>query len=123
MALIILNTLFCLAFAYFAYLNLNDNDAWLWVTIYLVASVCCGLAIFKKYYPIAYLIAIGFYLVYAIVLIFIKDGVKDWILKYHTPSIAEGMHASKPYIEQTREFFGLIIISGALAINYFVAIP
>jgi hypothetical protein len=31
------------------------------------------------------------------------------------------MQATKPYIEQTREFFGLLIISAALAMNYFVA--
>jgi hypothetical protein len=31
------------------------------------------------------------------------------------------MQATKPYIEKTREFFGLLIIAGALLINYFVA--
>ncbi len=61
MFLIILNAFFCLAFAAFAYVNLNDIDAWLWVTIYLVASVCCGLAAFGKYYPTVYLVAIAFY--------------------------------------------------------------
>jgi hypothetical protein len=121
MFLIILNTFFCLAFAAFAYVNLNDPDAWLWVTIYLVASVFCGLAVFDKYFPVAYLVAIGFYLLYAIRLFFIKDGVRDWIVKYHNPSLVESMQATKPYIEQTREFFGLLIISAALAMNYFVA--
>lgn len=121
MLLIILNTFFCLAFAAFAYVNLNDNDAWLWVSIYMVASIFCGLAVFDKYFPGAYLVAIGFYLLYAIRLFFIKDGVKDWIVKYHNPSLVESMQATKPYIEQTREFFGLLIISAALAMNYFVA--
>lgn len=119
MFLIILNIIFCLAFAAFAYVNLNDVDSWLWVPIYLVASICCGLAVFEKYYPIVYLVAIAFYLIYAIRLFFIKDGVKDWIFKYHNPSLVESMKATKPYIEQAREFFGLLIISSALAINYF----
>lgn len=119
--LIILNGFFCLAFAGFAYVNLNDKDSWLWVPIYMIASICCGLAAFEKYYPIVYLVAIGFYLIYAIRLFFIKDGVKDWIVKYRTPSLVESMQATKPYIEQAREFFGLLIISAALAINYFVA--
>lgn len=87
----------------------------------MVASVSCGLAVFQKYFPMVYLVAIGFYLIYAIRLFFIKDGVKDWILKYHKPSIVESMQATKPYIEQTREFFGLLIISAALAMNYFAA--
>jgi hypothetical protein len=120
--LIILNIIFCLAFAAFAYVNFNDKDAWLWVTIYLVASVFCGLAVFEKYFPVVYLVAIAFYLLYAIRLFFIKDGVKDWIVKYHNPSLVESMQATKPYIEQTREFFGLLIISAALAINYFAAL-
>ena len=122
MLLMILNIFFCLAFAAFAYVNLNDKDAWLWVTIYMVASVSCGLAAFEKYYPVVYLIAISFYLIYAIILFFAKDGVKDWILKYKSPSLVESMQATKPYIEQAREFFGLLIISGALAINYFVSL-
>ncbi len=31
MVLSILNGFFCLAFAGFAYVNLNDGDSWLWV--------------------------------------------------------------------------------------------
>jgi hypothetical protein len=122
MLLMILNIFFCLAFAAFAYVNLNDKDAWLWVTIYMVASISCGLAAFGKYYPVVYLIAISFYIIFAIVLFFAKDGVKDWILKYKSPSLVESMQATKPYIEQAREFFGLLIITGALAINYFVSL-
>jgi hypothetical protein len=119
MILIVLNVIFCLAFLAFAYVNLNDIDAPLWVTIYMVAAICCGLAVFEKYYPIIYLIAITFYLVYAVILFFGNDGVRDWIIKYKRPSIVETMQAEKPYIEKTREFFGLLIISAALAIDFF----
>ena len=121
MFLIILNLFFCIAFIAFAYVNLNDQDAFLWVSIYMVAAICCGLAAFQKYFPIVYLIAIAFYLVYAIKLFFAKDGVRDWIVKYNRQSLVESMQATKPYIEKTREFFGLLIISAALAMNYFVA--
>jgi hypothetical protein len=113
--------LFCIAFAGFAYVNINDKDSWLWVPIYLVASIGCGLAVFEKYFPMAYLIAIGFYRVNAIVLFFSREGVLDWITKYKQESIVMSMQATKPYIEKTREFFGLLIISDALAINYIVA--
>jgi len=121
MVLIILNIIFCLSFLVFAWFNLNDNDSWLWVPIYLAASVCCGLAGFGMFFPATYLFLIGFYLIYAIILFFRKDGVKDWIFKYHQPSITESMQATKPYIEMTREFFGLLIISAALALNYFIS--
>ena len=119
MTLIIINIIFCIAFLGFAYVNLNDVDAALWVTIYMVAAVCCGLAAYGLYYPVIYLAAIAFYLVYAIILFFAKDGVRDWIVKYNRPSIVETMQAEKPYIEKTREFFGLLIVAGALAIDYF----
>lgn len=122
MLLSILNSIFCIAFILFAYVNLNDGDSWLWVPIYMIASVCCGLAVFNYLYPTVYLIAISFYLVYAVVLFFAKDGVRDWIVRYKRPSLVESMQATKPYIEKTREFFGLLIISGALTINYFAAI-
>jgi hypothetical protein len=118
MVLIILNLIFCLSFLVFAWFNLNDDDSWLWVPIYLAASVFCGLAGFGMFFPIPYLFLIGFYLIYAIILFFRKDGVRDWIVKYKQPSITESMQAKKPYIEMTREFFGLLIISSALAFNY-----
>lgn len=121
MLLIILNCIFTIAFILFAYVNLNDPDAWLWVSIYMVAAIACGLAVFHKFYPVVYLVVIGLYLIYAIQLFFSKDGVRDWIFKYKKPSIVETMQAEKPYIEKTREFFGLLIAGAALAINYFAA--
>jgi hypothetical protein len=120
MILSILNVIFFLAFLVFAWFNLNDKDSWLWVPIYLVAAILCGLAVFKYYYPVISIIAICFYAVYAIGLFFVKDGVLDWLTKYHAEHIAETMQATKPYIEKTREFFGLLIITGALLLNLLV---
>ena len=119
MFLTIINIIFLLAFVVFAWFNLNDKDSWLWVSIYLSAAVLCALAALKKYYPYIYLAAVACYLVYAIILFFAKDGVRDWIVKYQRQSIVESMQATKPYIEKTREFFGLLIISAALLVNYF----
>jgi hypothetical protein len=122
MILLILNCIFCLSFVVFAYLNLNDVDPWLWVPIYMSAAICCALAIFEMYYPSVYILLMLFYLVYAGILFFAKDGVRDWIFKYKKESLVQEMQATKPYIEQTREFFGLLIITGALIINYLAAI-
>ena len=118
---IIINVIFCLSFLVFAYLNFNDPDWYLWVPIYLAVAACCGLAVFGKYYPTLYLGLIAFYAIYAIILFFAKDGVRDWIFKYKKESLVQEMQATKPYIEQTREFFGLLIITGALVINYLAA--
>ena len=82
MLFMILNTTFCVAFAAFAFVNLNDKDGWLWVSIYMIASAFCGLAVFEKYYPIAYLVVIIFY---AIPFLFITGNIKDWLLKNGWP--------------------------------------
>ncbi len=121
MPLKIFNAVFFIIFLGFAYVNLNDPDAWLWVGIYMAAAICCGMAVFKRFYPKLYLIICAFYFVYAGIIFFYKDGVWDWIVKYHTPGITETMKAEKPWIESTREFFGLLIAAGALLINFFAA--
>jgi len=109
---IVLNIIFCLAFLAFAYVNLNDIDAPLWVTIYMVAATCCGLAVFEKYYPIIYLIAIAFYMVYAIILFFAKDGVRDWIIKYKRLGNVETMQAENRISKKRANF--LDCLSSAL---------
>lgn len=119
MLLSVLNIIFFVAFIWFAWVNLNDKDAWLWVTIYMTAAILCGLAAFKYYYPVIYMSVIAFYLLYAIILFFVKDGVLDWITKHNAQNIAATMQATKPYIEKTREFFGLLIITGALLANLY----
>lgn len=121
MLLPVLNIIFFIAFIWFAWVNMNDKDAWLWVSIYMVAAVLCGLAAFKYYYPVIYIVAMSLYLLYAIKLFFVKDGVWDWMTKFKAQNIAATMQATKPYIENTREFFGLLIITGALLMNLLVS--
>jgi hypothetical protein len=69
-------------------------------------------------YPTIYLLLMVFYLIYAALLFFQQNGVRDWIFKYNRPSLVQSMQAEKPYIEKTREFFGLLIITAALMVNY-----
>lgn len=118
--MILVNSLFTLAFLYFAYLNLNDPDAWLWVSIYLVAAAGCGASLLGWHFPIAYLVVVALYLIYAVILFFTKDGVWDWMTKHKMAHIAATMQATQPWIEKTREFFGLLIASAALLLNYFM---
>jgi hypothetical protein len=114
----IFNLIFCILFVLFAALQYNDPDPYLWVPIYLYAAVLCWLAFRGKYYPAACLIGIGLYLGYAVYLFFTHDGVWDWITKHDAGNIAESMHAEKPWIEDTREFFGLLILIVVLLIDY-----
>jgi len=115
----ILNIIFGFTFIYFGYLNINDNDAWLWVSIYLIGAICCFAAILGIYFPTFYLVFTACLLLYAMTLFFAKDGVLDWLFKHRMQSIIASMQATKPWIEKTREFFGLLILSTVLLINYF----
>lgn len=117
----IFNLLFCLLFVLSAALQYNDPDPYLWIPIYGYGAVLCWLAFRNKYYPRAYLAGIGVYTVYAVYLFFAADGVWDWLTRHHAENIAQSMKAETPWIEDTREFFGLVILIVVLLIDHFYA--
>ncbi len=111
------NLFFCLVFILFAALQYNDPDPYVWMPIYLYSAVLCWLAFRRRYYPKAYWLGILVYTVYAVYKIFDKNGLVDWIEIHHAENIAETMKAEKPWIEESREFFGLLILIVVLAID------
>ena len=113
------NIIFALLFLTAAILQYNDPDPYIWIPIYLYAAICCALAARKRFYPRAYVIGIVIYSLYAAYLFFATDGVLEWIQLHQSENIAETMKATKPWIEQSREFFGLIILILALLLNYY----
>jgi len=115
------NIAFCLIFILFAALQYNDPDPYIWVPIYLYTAVLCWLAARKRYYTKAYLLGIAVYSMYAIYKIFDQNGLLDWLELHHAENIAETMKAEQPWIEESREFFGLLILIGVLLFNYFAA--
>ncbi len=115
----IFNILFCIIFIFFAGLQYNDDDPYVWMPIYLYGAALCGLAAKNKFYPTAYWIGIVVYAIYATYKFFTKNGVVDWILQHHAQNITETMKAETPWVEETREFFGLVILIVVLLINYF----
>ena len=117
----IFNIFFCFVFILFAALQYNDPDPYLWMPIYLYTAIFCWLAFRNKVYPTAYLIGIIGYAVYALYKVFDANGLIDWATKHDAENIAETMKAEKPWIEESREFFGLVILIVVLLINYFYA--
>lgn len=112
------NIIFCILFIISAGLQYNDPDPYLWMPIYLFGAFLCFKAYQGTYYPKGYLIGLGFYLVYGIYLFFDKYGVMSWITEHQAENIAQSMQATAPWIEETREFFGLLILIIVLLINY-----
>ena len=117
----IFNIFFCFVFILFAALQYNDPDPYLWMPIYLYTAIFCWLAFRNKFYTTAYLIGIIAYAGYALYKVFDANGLIDWATKHDAENIAETMKAEKPWIEESREFFGLVILIVVLGINYFYA--
>jgi hypothetical protein len=114
----IFNLLFAFLFLVAAILQYNDPDPYVWIPIYMYGAVLCWLAFRGRYFPqLCILGAIAFF-GYSLYFFFTENGVLDWIRQHNAENIAETMKAEKPWIEDTREFFGLIILVVVLLINY-----
>jgi len=112
------NIFFCIVFILFAAVQYNDPDPYVWMPIYLYAATLCWLAFRNKYFPGAYLLGIAVYAAYALYKFFDQNGVWDWMTKHHATNIAGTLKAEQPWIEETREFFGLVILIVVLLIDY-----
>lgn len=116
----IFNIFFIIIFIIFAALQYNDPDPYVWMPIYLYAAFLCYRAIQHKYSKVLYIIGLVGYIGYGIGLFFDKVGVLDWMEKHQAESLVQSMQATKPWIEETREFFGLVIVIVVLLINWFL---
>jgi hypothetical protein len=112
-----LNIILSILFIIFAALQYNDPDPFLWIPIYLLAAFLCWRASQGIHYRSLYIVAIGIYIIYAIYLLFDKNGVIAWASEHAAESLVTSMKAEKPWIEETREFGGLVILIAAMVMN------
>jgi len=113
----IFNIIFIVYFVFCAALQYNDPDPYLWIPLYLYAAYLCYRAVQKKYDPLLYYIGLAVYIIYAVYLFFDRTGVLNWQTEHHGESLVQSMKATKPWIEEAREFFGLVIVIVVLLIN------
>ncbi len=111
------NIFFIIIFILFAAVQYNDPDPWLWMALYLYGAALCYFSLKKRNYHTLNFLGIGVYTVYALYLFFSDAGVLSWMSEHHSENIAESMQATKPWIEKTREFFGLIILVTVVTVN------
>jgi hypothetical protein len=115
----IFNILSITLFVISAGLQYNDPDPYVWMPIYLYGALLCYLALKNRYNPVWYIAGITVYLLYSIFLFADSSGVNSWWTNHNAESLVQTMKAEKPWIEETREFFGLLILVGVLGINMF----
>jgi hypothetical protein len=114
------NIFFCIVFISFAAVQYNDPDPYLWIPIYLYPALLSYLKLVQKpISKIAYWAGFLVFGAYAIYKVFDANGIIDWIKFHNASSIATTMKAEQPWVEESREFFGLVIILVVMAINYF----
>jgi len=113
----IFNLVFAILFVLFALLQYNDPDPYVWIPIYIYGALMCWMCYKGKGNRTALYAGITVYLAYAVYLFVADDGVLSWIKDHNAENIAETMQAQKPWIEDSREFFGLVILMVVLGIN------
>jgi hypothetical protein len=112
----IVNYIFAVIFLGFAAVQYNDPDALVWIAIYMAMAIVCLLATRRRYYkPLSIILALV-YVLYATllspsVLIWWQSGDRSQL--FDEPAKMQFL-----YIEEAREFLGLMICLVILAINY-----
>lgn len=102
-----------------AALQYNDPDPYIWIPIYLYTAWLCLLAIKRVYRPVWYIAGLVIYSAYAIYLLFDKTGVLNWAVEHKAESLVQTMKTTKPWIEESREFFGLLLLIIILLTNMY----
>lgn len=112
----ILNFILAVMFLLFAFLQVNDPDPAIWILVYGSMAVLCVLAAFE-FYPRKVIVALG--IVFILYSVYFIPGVQEW-LEHDNKSqlfdeIAKMEHV---YIEESREFLGLMICLAVLLFHY-----
>lgn len=108
----ILNSFLALMFLVFAFLQVNDPDPILWILIYGAMAATSVMAIFEYYIPaLMYALFFG-YVVYLIILF---PGAMDWFNSQDRSLLFDDIAKMQYYyIEEAREFLGLLICEAVL---------
>jgi hypothetical protein len=110
----IVNFILAIMFLTFAFVQINDPDPVVWILIYGAMAVISVMAIFE-FYPKKFMIGLLIlYVLYSIVYI---PGVIEWLKKDNKALLFDDLAKMQfPYIEEAREFLGLLICIVVLTI-------
>jgi hypothetical protein len=103
----IVNFFLALLFIVFAYLQFDDPDPLVWIVIYGNMAVLCMLGIFRIRIRLWILVSGIAYGVYAA---FLFPGALEWFNSPDRSVLFDDLAKMQfPYVEETREFLGLLI--------------
>lgn len=105
-------------FLLFAALQYNDPDPGLWMLVYGAISVACACAVFNVYSVPVMIVMAGGYLILSALHV---DGMLEWLKSPNRNKIFDDVAKMQyPYIEEAREFLGLLICLIALMYLFYL---
>ena len=111
----IVNLILAVMFLLFAFVQVNDPDPVLWILIYGSMAVVCILAAFRVYSRIGLVILLVAFFAYAIILL---PGFNEWLKQDDKSALFDDIaKMNHIYIEETREFLGLLICCAVLILQ------
>jgi len=103
----IVNFLLAAMFLTFAFLQINDPDPVIWILIYGAMAVLSIMAIFE-FYPRKFII--GLTVLFVLYSALYVPGALEWLRQDNKSLLFDDLAKMQhPYIEETREFLGLLI--------------
>ena len=115
----VLNLVLAVLFVIFAFVQVNDPDPVLWILIYGLMAVACILAAFGQIYT---KVLIGLLILYAAYSFVFVSGVLQWIRSEDKSMLFDDIAKMQyPYIEESREFLGLLICVVVLIMHLVIA--
>ena len=103
----VLNLVLAVLFVIFAFVQINDPDPVLWILIYGAMAVVCVLAAFGHYYRWILAAMAVLYAGYSFVSL---SGVLEWLRSDNKAMLFDDIAKMQyPYIEESREYLGLLI--------------
>ena len=114
----IVNLVLAAMFVVFASLQVNDPDPVVWILIYGAMAVTCVLAAFRRYYIPSYIVLFVIYIAYSFSSL---PSVLRWLRSEDKAMLFDNVAKMQNlYIEESREYLGLMICVVVLIMNFAV---
>lgn len=115
----IVHALLAVMFLIFALLQINDPDPYIWIPIYGAMTVVCIMAFYGRYNTKLIIALLVFYVTYSF---FFMPGVKVWMRQEDKAQLFDNVAKMEhPFIEESREFLGLLINIVVLGVYLFIS--
>ena len=101
-----------LIFGAFAFFQYNDPDWYIWMILYGFVALMSFLAIYDRFNNTVLIPAMIIFILYFIYLV---PNIFEWV---QSGQSIGAMSEERPYVEGTREAFGLLLCLGAMFLLY-----